>query len=59
MLVLISSGNARDAGYHYRTLVAMAGSIDISEACIGWGTKYPISLEVNRQISIINRQISP
>ena len=28
MLVLISSGN--DAGYHYRPLVAMAGSIDIS-----------------------------
>ena len=30
MLVLISSGNDRDAGYHYRSLVAMAGSIDIS-----------------------------
>ena len=30
MLVLISSGNGRDAGYHYRPLVAMVGSIDIS-----------------------------
>ena len=30
MLVLISSGNDRDAGYHYIPLVAMAGSIDIS-----------------------------
>ena len=30
----------------------------ICEACIG-GTKYPISLEVNRQISLINWQISP
>ena len=30
MLVLISSGNDRDAGYHYRPLVAKAGSIDIS-----------------------------
>ena len=29
MLVLISSGNDRDAGYHYRPLEAMAGSIDI------------------------------
>ena len=28
------------------------------EACIG-GTKYPISLEENRQISLINGQISP
>ena len=30
MLVLISSDDDRDAGYHYRPLVAMAGSIDIS-----------------------------
>ena len=30
MLVLISSGNDRDAGYHYRPLVAMAESIDFS-----------------------------
>ena len=30
MLVLISSGNAREAGYHYRPLVAMARSIDVS-----------------------------
>ena len=29
-----------------------------SEACIG-GTKYPRSLEVNGQIFLINRQISP
>ena len=29
MLVLISSGNDRDAGYHYRPLVAMAWFIDI------------------------------
>ena len=25
----------------------------------GGGTKYPISLEVNRQVSLINWQISP
>ena len=30
MLVLISSGTDRDAGHHYRPLVAMAMSIDIS-----------------------------
>ena len=30
MLVLISSGNDRDAGYHYRPLVAIDGSIGIS-----------------------------
>ena len=29
-----------------------------NEACIG-GTIYPIFLEVNRQVSIINWQISP
>ena len=29
MLVLISSGNDRDAGYQYRPLEAMTGSIDI------------------------------
>ena len=30
MLVLVSSGNDRDAGHYYRHLVAMAMSIDIS-----------------------------
>ena len=30
MLVLISSDNDRDSGYYYRSLVAMAGSLDIS-----------------------------
>ena len=29
-----------------------------NEACIG-GSKYPISLQVNRQVSLINWHISP
>ena len=37
--------------------------VKIIEACIGGGggggTKYPISLEVKRQVSLINWQISP
>ena len=56
--LLIDKCTPYSVGINVFTLFKLSIYIDLEEACKG-GTKYPVHLKVNRQMSLIYWQISP